>query len=240
MDVMMLNQAAGALEVAAAYAHPLRDEAFVEALLALIPCEGISLNDLDVTHQRSAELDVVPWPSDQEGSGFWEHFWSSAPCSFTERGGPLAHAPCATTDFYDVREWHATGMYAEFMRPAGIEWDLVLPLPGPTGISRRLIFFRGPGRSFDEREKAAARVLAPHVVEALRRHARQQAAEALTPRQRELLCLCAQGLDNTRIARRLGMSVGTVRKHLENAFGRLGVTSRSEAVASVLPDLNWT
>jgi DNA-binding CsgD family transcriptional regulator len=54
-----------------------------------------------------------------------------------------------------------------------------------------------------------------------------------------MLGLCAQGMDNVRIARRLGMSVGTVRKHLENTFVRLGVSSRGQAVAAVHPDLTW-
>jgi len=45
------------------------------------------------------------------------------------------------------------------------------------------------------------------------------------------------GYSNYQIARRLGLSEGTVRKHLENAFNRLGVTSRAAAVAALGPDL---
>ena len=41
------------------------------------------------------------------------------------------------------------------------------------------------------------------------------------------------------IARRLGLSPYTVRKHLENAFARLDVTSRTAAVAKVCPDATW-
>ena len=47
------------------------------------------------------------------------------------------------------------------------------------------------------------------------------------------------GHDNTAIARRLGLSTFTVRKHLENAFARLDVTSRTAAVAKVHPDASW-
>ncbi|WP_405524663.1 LuxR C-terminal-related transcriptional regulator [Streptomyces canus] len=39
-----------------------------------------------------------------------------------------------------------------------------------------------------------------------------------------------------RIAGQLVVSAGTVRKHLENAFGRLGVSSRTAAVARVFPE----
>ena len=239
---MTLTYAVGALEEAAhADEHPLCDDAFVAALLRLIPCDGVSLTDLDVRNRAAQEVEPVPFPASGEVAedAFWTHFWDSLPCSFTERAEKRDLSPRCTSDFYDRRAWHSTGMYAEYIRPAGIEWDLVLPLPAPSGISRRLVFFRTPGRPFGEDEKSAARVLRPHVVDALRSHGRRRAAAELTPRQRELLDLCAQGLDNTRLARTLGMSPGTVRKHLENAFARLDVRSRSEAVAATRPDVGW-
>jgi DNA-binding CsgD family transcriptional regulator len=142
-------------------------------------------------------------------------------------------------DFYNGKTWRSTAMYAEVFRPEGIEWDLVMPLPSPRGVSRRVVFFRAPGPPFGDGDKAAALVMRPHIADALRTHNRRSAAAALTPRQRELLALCAQGLDNTRIARRLDMSIGTVRKHLENAFARLGVNSRGEATALLYPDMTW-
>jgi hypothetical protein len=52
------------------------------------------------------------------------------------------------------------------------------------------------------------------------------------------LCLAA-GHHNRAIARQLGLSPGTVRKHLENTFARLGVASRTEAIAKIRPDSAW-
>jgi DNA-binding NarL/FixJ family response regulator len=54
--------------------------------------------------------------------------------------------------------------------------------------------------------------------------------DELTPRQTDLLHLLAAGHTNTQIARRLGISEGTVRTHLENLYGRLNVSSRTAAV----------
>jgi DNA-binding NarL/FixJ family response regulator len=59
---------------------------------------------------------------------------------------------------------------------------------------------------------------------------------ALTPRQMQLLRLVADGHTNAQIARRLGLSEGTVRTHLENIFSRLQVTSRTAAVLHAFPD----
>jgi two-component system nitrate/nitrite response regulator NarL len=56
----------------------------------------------------------------------------------------------------------------------------------------------------------------------------------LTPREREILALVGEGLSNKAMARRLGISVHTVKFHLEALFGKLDATSRAEAVAKGL------
>jgi DNA-binding NarL/FixJ family response regulator len=52
----------------------------------------------------------------------------------------------------------------------------------------------------------------------------------LTSRQQEILELLQQGLDNQTIARRLGLSVKTIEKHLTALYRQLDVQSRLEAV----------
>lgn len=49
----------------------------------------------------------------------------------------------------------------------------------------------------------------------------------------------ARGLSTPQIAEQLVVSAGTVRKHLENSFARLGVSSRTAAVARVFPEALW-
>lgn len=56
----------------------------------------------------------------------------------------------------------------------------------------------------------------------------------LTPREREILGLIGEGLSNKAMARRLGISVHTVKFHLEALFTKLDATSRAEAVAKGL------
>jgi DNA-binding NarL/FixJ family response regulator len=56
----------------------------------------------------------------------------------------------------------------------------------------------------------------------------------LTPREREVLGLVGKGMSNKTVARHLGISVHTVKFHLEALFAKLGATSRAEAVAKGL------
>lgn len=59
----------------------------------------------------------------------------------------------------------------------------------------------------------------------------------LTHRERETLALLVMGLTNRQIAARLFLAESTVKTHLTSIFGKLGVGSRSEAVARALdPD----
>lgn len=56
-------------------------------------------------------------------------------------------------------------------------------------------------------------------------------APSLTPREREILGLVAQGRTNGEIARRLYISVKTVSVHVSNILGKLGASGRTEAAA---------
>jgi LuxR family maltose regulon positive regulatory protein len=55
--------------------------------------------------------------------------------------------------------------------------------------------------------------------------------EPLSPREIEVLRLVATGATNPQIAQRLFITVDTVKKHLSNIFGKLGVKNRTQAVA---------
>jgi len=56
-------------------------------------------------------------------------------------------------------------------------------------------------------------------------------AEPLTPREIEILRLIAAGMRNQEIADRLVISLSTVKRHIANTYGKLGVDHRTEAVA---------
>lgn len=56
----------------------------------------------------------------------------------------------------------------------------------------------------------------------------------LTEREREVLTLMIEGLNNTQIAGRLNVSPSTIKSHVSNILSKLGVASRTEAVTLAL------
>jgi DNA-binding NarL/FixJ family response regulator len=112
---------------------------------------------------------------------------------------------------------------------------MMLCLPSEPGRVLRLLFWRGPGLDFTQRDRDLLTVLRPHLYAAfLAQKRRHESAPSLTPRQQQLLRLVAAGHTNGQIARRLSISEATVRKHLEHIFARLRVDSRTEAVTRAL------
>lgn len=219
-------------------------------LMEQIRCDGLLLQGFDSGRQVNWFKQGLPAPAgnataealDDTDKAHWEHYWDCQPCSYPDRAGDL-RSVVKIADFYSARQWHSTGMYSEIYRPLDLEHELQLCLPeaprAETGTGRtvRLYLFRGPGSDFSERDRALLTLLRPHLHQAyLDAERHRRGTPQLTPRQRELLQLVAAGYTNAQIARRLGLSEGTVRKHLENTYARLNVSSRTAAVTRAFPD----
>ena len=81
--------------------------------------------------------------------------------------------------------------------------------------------------------------LAPDITQKLIRHmaettAENEAKEAMTDREREVLQLVAAGLTNRAIGIKLSISDRTAQSHLASIYAKLGVSSRTEAVTKAL------
>ena len=216
-------------------------------LVGQIRCDGISVEHYDTGRQvltwlQDSDADDDAGMAEDHARVFWTHYWDCQVCAYPVRTGDL-RSIVKTSDFYSTRQWHSTGMYIDCIRPQGIEHHLMLALPelpepaAEAGRYLRLVLHRGPGRDFSERDRALLVLLRPHLYQAcLDGERRRHPVPRLTPRQNDLMRLLAAGHTNTQIARRLGISEGTVRTHLENIYERLGVSSRTAAVVRAFPD----
>lgn len=123
--------------------------------------------------------------------------------------------------------------YQEVMRPRWAEHEIKVWLPSPRGVIRGFFFVRGPDcPDFSPRDRAVLTVLAPHLGQIREAWERHRKPPGLTPREAEILQLVRSGLSNKEIAGHLVVSTGTVRTHLKNIFEKLGVHSRTAAVAA--------
>jgi DNA-binding CsgD family transcriptional regulator len=216
-------------------------------LMGQVCCDCVTFVGLDSAQAETWAVQGQP-TADFLGNpeAFWQNYWDCESCSYPDRSGDL-RTVTKISDFYSARRWHSTGHYADNVRPAGLEHKLQVclpagPAPGPgVGGPRRsvqLAFWRERGPDFSERDRALLGVLRPHLYQAyLDAERRRSGTPRLTPRQWDLLRLVAAGCTNSQIAARLDVSEGTVRKHLENIYGRLQVSSRTAAVTRAFPDL---
>lgn len=217
-------------------------------LMGQIRCDALGLDGWDSRRQACWFSQEIPADGAYEALDqlYWENYWGCEHCSYVDRTGDQ-RSVIKIADFYSARQYHSTGMYTEYMRPLGLEHTLTVglarALPPTSGPGRHvaLAFLRGPGRDFSERDRAVLTVLRPHLEQIyLDAERRRHPVPQLTPRQWELLRLLASGHTNTQIARRLGISGGTVRTHLENIYERLQVSSRTAAVARAFRDRRST
>ncbi len=211
-------------------------------LRQLIPCHDITFQLMNVAEQRAQGLCVTDQGvqreesigmTDEFSTLFWQQFWEEDGCA-----GPLATGDYSTllhhAEISRTRACANTPLGSQFDK-MGLKDEILVPMTPLGGTDRRLLLWRTKDEpDFSEREMAMLALVRPHVAELHTRRDRELRGEPnLTPRQWEVLRQVATGATNTKIARTLGLSEATVRKHLENVFLRLGVQSRTEALARV-------
>lgn len=90
------------------------------------------------------------------------------------------------------------------------------------------------------RVAAGGTVIDPEVIaQLLGRRRRGDRLEALTPREREVLSLMAEGMSNAAVARRLVVTDGAVEKHISNIFAKLGLQHTDSTHRRVMAVLTY-
>ncbi|MGA6221522.1 response regulator transcription factor [Streptomyces umbrinus] len=210
-------------------------------LQRLIPCDCACFSELDIPtriHVNEQETPYDNWGNmgGEEGSldEYWRWRHQHLQCTWVAgpHSSPDAHQ---MTDFMSVRELTNLPIYTECLSP--FKCIAAVALPTAPNRTRVFQFLREEPKPFTEHEMTTLRMMAPHLYTlyqeaALRRGPRVR----LTRRELDVLRCVARGLATRQIAEQLVVSPSTVRKHLENAFAKLGVSSRTAAVARVFPE----
>jgi DNA-binding CsgD family transcriptional regulator len=302
-------------------------EPFASGLLdelgRLVPVDNVNYAELDRVRRRTLRYVARPGDPDDVGN---DEDWSwdileEHPVCRRHRHGDFQ--TLKVSDFMTQTELRKTGLYKDWFKPCGYEYEMDVAIPSPFWHTRTFVFNRGAGHDFDERDRFVLDLLKPHL-ERLWRQARTRrllaaalaalerstederrgvlllgplssvefasapadrllreffprtergrlpaavsewldsGADApltrsrgnrrltvdrdgdallldemheeagLTAREREVLGWVARGRTNAEIAAHLWISPLTVGKHLENVFVKLGVRTRTAAVA---------
>lgn len=213
----------------------------LEALRRAVPCEFSSLTEIG----PEGIVGIVTPPLDEE---WHERFAKHA------HENPLYRRWLETRDgrayrFSDVctrEELEATNLYREFYGPLGVEHQVAVTVTSEPDRILALVLSR-EHRDFSDAECELLNRARPFLIQVYRNalafaalrpasspadgFAEALGREGLTPRQAEALRRVALGGSNRDIGLALGISERTVQKHLEQAFRKLGVSTRSAAAA---------
>ena len=217
----------------------------VARLTALVPSPGLVYRESDLQARRTPLMvdEIGPFQDRDD-----ERYWISGPCPITDyrrTTGDLAAMRLA--DVMGKRRFRETSIYQDYFRADLVEHLLDVGLAAAPEWQRSFLFCRQRGDGeFSERDRLVLDVLRPHFAHleaeaALRRRLAEVLRVAddepeparygdLTAREREVVTLVAEGKTNAQIASELWVSPGTVKKHLENVYAKLGVGRRAAAV----------
>lgn len=217
-------------------------EEVLESLRTLIPCDTAQYEEADVEARRFL---------DNHQGEFDALYWAVGPCPITDyrtRTGDLTAV--RMSDVVGRVRYHELPFYREYYLPVAFEHVLDLGLSGDPKHLRSLILVREREETdFSDRDRAVLEALRPHLrareaLGDLQRRASltdglvAETGESptplatLTPREREILHLVRRGRTNAQIAAELWITPGTVKKHLENAYAKLGVAGRAAAATT--------
>ena len=205
----------------------------VERLRELVPgAEIVTYCELDWKRRRvTYEAGQLAWARDPDvEDGYWELVHQHAVCEYFARTGDFR--PRRMSDLLPPREWRSRELYNVVFRP--YQYELEVRIPSSRTGHTRTFLFHAQKRDFGARDRLVLELLRPHLERVVDRFERSAALEAdlpLTRREREILEWVERGKTNAEIAEILWLSPSTVRKHLENAYGKLGVRTRTAAVA---------
>lgn len=204
----------------------------------LIPCDVAGFDEVDIPTRRHLHLQEELYAGDYAGGPNVEAYWrwrhQHPHCRLAEQScGRIAVSQ--NLDYQSGREIRDQAFYTEYLKP--VVNTIFVMLPSAPGRIRSYNFSLESSRRFSERDRLVLELLSPHLYAVYREAAlRRQAPVRLTVRELDVMRAVADGLGTDAIARQFVVAPSTIRKHLENTFRKLGVSSRTAAVARLFPE----
>jgi DNA-binding CsgD family transcriptional regulator len=232
-DVRALVDFAGEAEAAALSDRDQLVGVMLASLVRLIGCESALCTHYPSTTATDPQIPLAR----RREPELWQQCLRDHPTvSYWNHGG--IDSVVRISDVVHQRAYHRLPIYAEFFRPAGVEYKLDARVHVTPHASVDFGCARA-SRDFSDRDRMLLAALSPYIASLLRRcEATDQAARlqddfGLSRREAEVLALLSRGLRNDEIAATLFLASGTVEKHLEHVYAKLGVSSRVLAAARV-------
>jgi DNA-binding CsgD family transcriptional regulator len=238
--LQLIGEIQGILDLA-----ELREE-MLGALQRAVPSDWASLNDIGADPADTVAIVRPPLPRS------WHELFAGL-----AHENPLLRRWQQTRDgrayrFSDVAAWKALqelALFRQFYIPLGLRHQIAFTLPSPPNRILAIALSR-TNRDFTDTERDFLNTARPFLIQAYRNCLAVRTiadptatsgsgmlalltGEGMTRRQAQILLHIARGRSNRDIAKHLEISDRTVQKHLEHAFRRLGVRTRSEAADRV-------
>lgn len=221
--------------------HPTTGEIpplpLLSGLGQLIPCDIAEFSEIDLPTRRVLASQAVEYGGhypEPDDTLWWRWKHQHPHCADVERSHGYIDV-AQLSDYMGIRDFRNLALYSEYMRP--FVNMIVLALPTAPGRIRMYHFSRERTQPFTDRDRLTLQLLRPHINTIYREAARRRREPVqLTPRELDVLRAVANGLSTEAIARQFVVSTSTIRKHLENVFRKLDVSSRTAAVARIFPE----
>jgi DNA-binding CsgD family transcriptional regulator len=197
--------------------EPLPPRPVMDAIADLVPCDVLAATLTDGQGRRLQQLYLAPGP---------------------DRRTRVVGRPWGPRVHHDGKGPHRLGWihWTAHPEPAGGSCRLSgadqLAIGFRNGVDHVVqLEFSRESRVFSEEELALLRMLVPVLARLVRERPAAGLPASLTVSERRVLREVAAGCSNAEIATTLCIAECTVRKHLENAYRKLGVSNRMAAVA---------
>jgi DNA-binding CsgD family transcriptional regulator len=209
-----------------------------EELVRLIPADdGLWIQATDRFGSGCVAVRGEPFAIDERLSGDLTRYWTRHVTPRWQTAHPHERTPFRVSDIIAPRRWREHEVF-DALKSVMPEYQLTIPPPPPARY-RAWVLAR-QGRDFSDAERDLAAGIAPVLAALATMYDRLEPWHVvacrgnnqpdLSARELGVLAVLAEGLPAGAMGSRLGISVGTVNKHLEHIYRKLGCSDRLVAV----------